>query len=132
MAAEVVYSEQRARLLRLTLRVVMVLVAVMVAAGVWAVVGIATGEDPEVQARGILVAIVLGLQSTVLLGATLRSLRLLPGRGPSARFWCSLTGGLTMLASLPLVTNLIGLLVVFVGIFLLTLALRTDPVERAA
>ena len=128
---KVVYSEQRARLLRLTLRVVMVLVALMAAGGVWAVVG-AAGEDAEVQARSILVALVLGLQSAVLLLAVVRSLRQLPGRGPSARFWCSLTGGLTMLASLPLITNILGLLVVFVGIFLFTLALRTDPAERVA
>jgi hypothetical protein len=125
----VVYSEQRARVLRVSLRVVIGLAVAMVA--VAAYVFVRTFSDVTVEAReaAILYVVVLVVQAGVLVTIARWALKRLPDRSSDARFWCLMTAGLTLLASLPLLTNLLGIVVVFVGIFLLTLALRTDRVQ---
>ena len=74
----------------------------------------------------------LGLQAGVLATVARWTLRRLPDRGPDARTWCLTTAGLTLLASLPLLSNILGIVVIFVGLFLLTLSLRTDRVSASA
>ena len=127
---KVVYSEQRARVLRVSLRVVQGLAVAMVALAAYVLVRTFTDADTQARGASVLYALVLTLQAGVLATIARWTLRRLPDRGPVARFWCFLTAGVTLLASLPLLINLLGIVVVFVGIFLLTLALRTDQAQQ--
>jgi hypothetical protein len=119
-----VYSEARARLLRVCMHVVQGLAAVMVALAVW-FFAVTLGDGGGT--AGFLFVMVLLIQAGVLVTMTVWTLRRLPKRSPDARAWCLTTACLTLLASVPLLTMPFGIVVVFVGIFLLTLALRTDP-----
>jgi NADH:ubiquinone oxidoreductase subunit 2 (subunit N) len=128
----VVYSEQRARVLRVSLRVVIGLAVAMVAVAAYVLARTftdVTGDTLETREAAILYVIVLVVQAGVLVTIARWALKRLPDRSSDARFWCLMTAGLTLLASLPLLTNLLGIVVVFVGIFLLTSALRTDRVQ---
>jgi hypothetical protein len=126
-----VYSEQRARLLGISLRAVQGLALMMTVVAAWVVVGLFTGLENTAREAAILYVMVLVMQAAVLVTITRWTLQRLPGRGRDARSFCLTTAGLTLLASLPLLTNILGIVVVFVGIFLLTLALRTDSVQTA-
>jgi hypothetical protein len=121
-----VYSEARARLLRISIRVVQVLAGTMVAIAAWFLV-VSLRDEGEARTAGILFVMVLVVQAAVLATMTVWTLRRLPLRSRDARTWCLSTACLTLLASIPLLTIPFGIVVVFVGIFLLTLALRTDP-----
>ena len=125
----VVYSEQRARVLRISLRVVIGLAVAMAAVAAYVLVRTFTDVTVETREAAILYVVVLVVQAGVLVTMARWALKRLPDRSSDARFWCLMTAGLTLLASLPLLTNLLGIVVVFVGIFLLTLALRTDGVQ---
>ena len=127
-----VYSEQRARVLRVALRVVQGLALMMAVVGVYVLVRLFTDVDASAREATILYVIVLGLQAGVLATVARWTLRRLPDRGPDARTWCLTTAGLTLLASLPLLSNILGIVVIFVGLFLLTLSLRTDRVSASA
>ncbi len=121
-----VYSEERARLLRISIHVVQGLAVVMVALAVWFFV-VSLRDDTESRAAGFLFVMVLVIEAAVLVTMTVWTLRRLPTRSRDARAWCLTTACLTLFASIPLLTIPFGIVVVFVGIFLLTLALRTDP-----
>lgn len=127
---KVVYSEQRARVLGVSRRIVQGLAVAMVALAAYVLVRTITDADTQACRASVLYALVLTLQAGVLATIARWTLRRLPDRGPDARFWCLLTAGVTLLASLPLLINLLGIVVVFVGIFLLTLALRTDQAQQ--
>jgi NADH:ubiquinone oxidoreductase subunit 2 (subunit N) len=129
---KVVYSEQRARVLRVGLRVVIGLAVAMAAVAAYVLVRTFTDVTVESREAAILYVVVLVVQAGVLVTMARWALKRLPDRSSDARFWCLMTAGLTLLASLPLLTNLLGIVVVFVGIFLLTLALRTDRVQPGA
>jgi hypothetical protein len=126
---KVVYSEQRARVLRVSLRVVQGLALAMAAVAAYVLVRTFTDAAVEAREAAILYVLVLTLQAGVLATIARWALKRLPDRSTDARFWCLMTAGLTLLASLPLLTNILGIVVIFVGIFLLTLALRTDRVQ---
>ena len=123
---QVVYSEQRARLLRRTLRAVQVLGLVMVLLAVGVVVTTLTGDVTDGRDTKLLYAIVLFLQGPALVAIAHWSLRRLPRRDTDTRVWCLSTAGFTLLSSLPLLSSLLGIAVVFVGLFLLTLAFVKD------
>jgi len=122
---QVVYSEPRARLLRLSLRAVQVLAGAMALLALYVL--IRSPADAQ-QSRGtaLLYAVVLLLQGAVLVMVARRGLRQLPHRGTDARLWCLTTAGLTLLSALPVLTTLLGIAAVFVGLFVLTTALRRD------
>lgn len=126
---KVVYSTARARLLRISLRAVQVLALGMVGLAVWVLARLSTGETDSQQGTSVLYSIILLLQGGFLVAVARRGLRQLPHRGAAARLWCLITGGLTLLASVPLLRSPIGIAAVFVGLFVLTTALRTDPQE---
>ena len=128
---KVVYSEQRAQILRVTLRVVQALAVAMLALAAYVLVRTFTDADAQARQAPLLFALVLTLQAGVLATMVRWTLRRLPDRNRDARFWCLSTAVLTLFASLPLLVNLLGIVVIFVGLFLLTLALRTDPVEHS-
>ena len=121
-----VYSEERARLLRISIHVVQGLAAVMIALAVWFFV-VSLRDDSDAQTAGFLFVMVLVIEAAVLITMTVWTLQRLPARSSDARAWCLTTACLTLFASIPLLTIPFGIVVVFVGIFLLTLALRTDP-----
>ncbi len=127
-----VYSEQRERVLRVALRVVQGLALMMAVVAVYVLVRLFIDVDAGAREASILYVIVLGLQAGVLATVVRWTLRRLPDRGPDARTWCLTTAGLTLLASLPLLSNILGIVVIFVGLFLLTLSLRTDQVAASA
>ena len=121
-----VYSKERARLLRISIHVVQGLAAVMIALAVWFFV-VSLRDDSEAKTAGFLFVMVLVIEAAVLVTMTVWTLQRLPQRSRDARTWCLTTACLTLFASIPLLTIPFGIVVVFVGIFLLTLALRTDP-----
>ena len=127
-----VYSEQRERVLRVALRVVQGLALMMAVVAVYVLVRLFIDVDAGAREATILYAIVLCLQAGVLTAVVRWTLRRLPDRGPDARTWCLTTAGLTLFASLPLLSNILGIVVIFVGLFLLTLSLRTDHVAASA
>ena len=127
-----VYSEQREKVLRVALRVVQGLALMMAVVGVYVLVRLFTDVDSSAREATILYVVVLGLQAGVLSTVVRWTLKRLPDRGPDARTWCLTTAGLTLLASLPLLSNILGIVVIFVGLFLLTLSLRTDRVGVSA
>ena len=129
---EIVYSEQRERVLRVTLRVVQGVAVGMAVVGVYVVVRIFTDVSDTARTAALLYAIVLLLQAGVLVTIARWTLRRLPDRTRDARTWCLTTAGLTLFSSVPLLNNILGIVVIFVGIFLLTLSLRTDRVEPRA
>lgn len=123
---QVVYSEPRARLLRAALRAVQVLAAAMALLAVYMVVRVLTEETGETQDTALLYAVTLLLQGAVLVTVARWGLRQLPNRGTDARMWCLIVGGLTLLSALPVLTTLVGIAAVFVGLFVLTTAIRKD------
>lgn len=123
---QVVYSEPRARLLRVALRAVQVLAAAMALLAVYMVVRALTQETGPRQDTSLLYAATLLLQGAVLVTVARWGLRQLPNRGTDARMWCLIVGGLTLLSALPLLTTLVGIAAVFVGLFVLTTAIRKD------
>jgi len=125
---EVVYSEQRATVLRVTLRAVQVLALGMGVLAVWVLVRAMEDASSSAREATILYATVLALQAGVLATVARWTIRRLPQRSADARTWCLTTGGLTLLSSVPLLTNLLGIIVIFAGIFLVSLAVRTDRV----
>ena len=127
-----VYSEQREKVLRVALRVVQGLALMMAVVGVYVLVRLFTDVESSAREATILYVVVLGLQAGVLSTVVRWTLKRLPDRGPDARTWCLTTAGLTLLASLPLLSNILGIVVIFVGLFLLTLSLRTDRVGVSA
>jgi hypothetical protein len=127
-----VYSEQRERVLRVSLRVVQGLALMMAVVAVYVLVRLFIDVDAGAREATILYVVVLCLQAGVLATVVRWTLRRLPDRGPDARTWCLTTAGLTLLASLPLLSNILGIVVIFVGLFLLTLSLRTDHVAASA
>jgi hypothetical protein len=126
---KVVYSEQRARVLRVCLRVVQGLALVMAVLAAYVLVRTFTDVDVDAREVAVLYVLVLTLQAGALAAVARWALKRLPDRGTDARLWCLMTAGLTLLSSLPLLANILGIVVIFVGIFLLTLALRTDRVQ---
>ena len=122
----VVYTEQRERQLRITLRMVQGLVVLMAVGAVWSIVRFFTTEDARQQATAVVFALFLICRPGCSSSCTRRALVRLPGRGTNARLWCVLTGALTMLASLPFLTIAPGSSVLFVGLFLVTLAAMVD------
>ena len=127
-----VYSEQRERVLRVSLRVVQGLALMMAVVAAYVLVRLFIDVDAGAREATILYVVVLCLQAGVLATVVRWTLRRLPDRGPDARTWCLTTAGLTLLASLPLLSNILGIVVIFVGLFLLTLSLRTDHVPASA
>ncbi len=127
-----VYSEQRERVLRVALRVVQGLAVMMAVVAAYVLVRLFVDVDAGAREATILYAVVLCLQAGVLTAVVRWTLRRLPDRGPDARTWCLTTAGLTLFASLPLLSNILGIVVIFVGLFLLTLSLRTDHVAASA
>ena len=125
----IVYSEQRERVLRVTLRVVQGVALGMVVVAAYVLVRTFTDVADTARTAALLYVVVLLLQAGVLGTITRWTLHRLPDRSRDARTWCLTTAGLTLLSSLPLLNNILGIVVIFVGIFLLTLALRTDRVE---
>lgn len=125
---QVIYSAERARILRISLRAVQVLALGMVGLALWLLARVFTEAGTE-QQTSLMYALILLLQGGVLLALARWCLRRLPQRGTDARLWCLMTGGLTLLASVPLLRSIIGIAAVFVGLFVLTTALRTDPQE---
>lgn len=123
---QVVYSEPRARLLRGSLRAVQVLAAAMGLLAVYIVVRAVTGETGQSQGTALLYAVTLLLQGAVLATVARWGLRQLPNRGTDARMWCLIVGALTLLSALPVLTTLVGIAAVFVGLFVLTTAIRKD------
>jgi hypothetical protein len=125
----IVYSEQRERVLRVTLRVVLGVAVGMALLAAYVLFRTFTDVSDTAREAAVLYVVVLLLQAAVLVTVVRWTLRRLPQRGPDARAWCLTTACLTLLSSLPLLTNILGIVVIFVGIFLLTLALRTDRVR---
>lgn len=124
---QVVYSEQRARLLHLALLAVQVLAGVMGVLAVWVLVRGFTGDAGDTQDTALLYAVTLLLQGGVLFTVTRWGLRRLPGRGTDARMWCLIVGVMTLLSAVPLLSSLVGIAAVFVGLFLITTAFGKDP-----
>ncbi|MGI8645898.1 MAG: hypothetical protein ACR2JD_06235 [Nocardioides sp.] len=129
---KVVYSEERTRVLKFTLRAVQGLALGMAVVAVWVLVRAFTDASDSAREATILYATVLALQAGVLVTVARWSIRRLPERGTDARTWCLTTGGLTLFSAVPLLTNILGIVVIFVGIFLVSLALRTDRAEPSA
>src|SRR5687767_4385244 len=98
----------------------------MAVVGVYVLVRLFTDVESSAREATILYVVVLGLQAGVLSTVVRCTLKRLPDRGPDARTWSLTTAGLPLLASLPLLSNILGIVVIFVGLFLLTLSLRTD------
>ena len=48
------------------------------------------------------------------------------GRGVAARLWALTTGGLLLLATLPFLTDLVGLPLLFLGLLIITMAWLRD------
>lgn len=121
-----IYSEQRARLITMTLRCVQGLALAMIGLAVFAVIRtFGTPGDPARQSV-LLFFLLLLIQAGVLLRVVFWALRRLPGRGADARTWSLATGVLVLVSSLPLITNLLGIVAVFLGLLLLSLALPRD------
>jgi len=129
---KVVYSEQRAKVLRVTLRAVQGLALGMAVVAGWVLVRAFTDVSDSAREATILYASVLALQAGVLATVARWTIRRLPLRNTDARTWCLTTGTLTLISSVPLLTNILGIVVIFVGIFLVSLALRTDRAEPSA
>jgi uncharacterized membrane protein YhaH (DUF805 family) len=123
---ETVYSEQRARIIGVTLRCVQGLALAMVVVALYVLVRLFTDADSSAREAGLLLVIVLLLQAAVLATVVRWTLRRLPDRTADARTWCLTTAGLTLLGSLPLLTNIFGIIAIFLGLFLLTTSLRRD------
>lgn len=123
---QIVYSEPRTRLLGFSLRAVQVLATVMGLLAAWVLVRAYDGETGGTSNTALLYAAALVLQAAVLFTVARWALRRLPGRSTDARLWCLIAGGLTLFSALPVVSTLVGIATVFVGLFLLTLALGKD------
>lgn len=128
----VLYSEQRERQLRIVLWIVQGLVAVFAVVSAYMVAkafGV-RADDAREQASAAVFAIALALPAMCLYAASRTALQRLPGRGSGTRLWAATTGVLVLLSSLPFLTGLPGLAILFLGMLLLCLALMTDGEQR--
>lgn len=124
---KLLYSEQRERHLRLALRVALGVALVLVAAATWLMLQASFFVDDGADAISILLlSLSLLLPGLCLLAAARTALKWLPGRGVAARLWALTTGGLLLLATLPFLTDLVGLPLLFLGLLIITMAWIRD------
>ena len=126
---ETVYSPERTRVLGIALRVVQVLAVAMVALGVVVVVGVFADPDLATRQTELLFVLVLWMQGGVLFTVARWARHRLPVRTRDTRAWCIGVAVVTLLSSLPLLSNLLGFVTLFVGLFVLTSALRVDRAQ---
>ena len=109
--------------LRVGLVIVQCLAALMVVFAVAIVVVAFRGDDPSARTGALKVAFAFILLPAVVLFYTARSARArLFVHARSAKLYCVLAGVFTVMASLPLLRGIAGMLLLVVGLFVLTAA----------
>ncbi len=121
-----VYSEQRTRVITGTLRCVQGLALAMIGLAVYALLRTFSNVGDPARQSALLLVILLLIQAGVLLRVTYWTLRRVPARGVDARTWSLATSGLVLVSSLPIITNILGIIAVALGLFLVTTALPRD------
>jgi protein-S-isoprenylcysteine O-methyltransferase Ste14 len=110
---------------------VLVVSALLVVYGVAYIVNAWDGDSGRSRFEALEVGLVFLMLPGAVVFFTARSARRrLRTQAVSARLWSILTGIFTMLAALPLLTNVIGLAAVITGLFTLTAALLLKREQR--
>lgn len=124
---KLLYSEKRERHLRMALRTTMGVAGLLVGVASWLMLQASFFVDDGSDAISILMlSLSLLLPGLCLLAAARTALKWLPGRGAAARLWALTTGGLLLLATLPFLTDLVGLPLLFLGFLIITMAWMHD------
>jgi hypothetical protein len=116
MATVVLYSEARARQLRVLLWAAVVVGALLVALAAFALV--LAGPSRYV--------LMVTVPAVLLLATTVTALRRMEHRGPAARWWSVGTGVLLMVLGLFLTSLALGVLPSILGVLLVLMALLPD------